>query len=399
VIGNLARMQLSSASSPADLAAMTSALPTIQDRVYLNAGTFGPMPQVAIDAMEAAAAREASDRYPHDMWERLDDAQVAARKRLASLVGASPEQVALMHTTHAGISTCMWGMDITPGDEIITTNEEHPGVLVPLRIMRDRRGARIRTVQWKSDPILLADAIAEQVTDRTVAVVLSHVSWVSGKVADLAAVRQRVGDNVLIIVDGAQGAGALPVDIGMGWDAYTVSGQKWTLGPSGSGALIVADPERWHPVMGGYFVTNDPHNPLDAPLQVTARRLEFSQESVVPLVGIAHALDFLTGTIGIARAHSHSVHLNAAARGILEPTLRRMHGASTPNNVMSGTAHLLICAVLPGTAPAITDHAASCGVSIRYLDDTHIRISLGAWNSEADVLELRAALESFAPCT
>ena len=81
-------------------------------------------------------------------------------------------------------------------------------------------------------------AIRAEITPRTRLLGLSHVSWINGALMPL---RELAGHGVPILVDGAQGAGAIPVDVEeLGVDFYTVSAQKWLLGPAATGALYVA---------------------------------------------------------------------------------------------------------------------------------------------------------------
>ncbi len=390
-------MTMPAAFTDAEVLSIRADLPTVHGRAYLNAGTFGPLPTATVDAMQAELLREAENRYPANVWEHLTECQASARAAFAHLLGAPTDSVALMHTTHAGISTCLWGLDLAPGDEIITTTEEHPGVLVPLRIMRDRRGISVTQVAWENDPADLARAIGAAVTPSTAAVVVSHVSWITGKIADLGMIREQIGADIPLIVDGAQGAGVVPVRwADASWDAYTVSGQKWTLGPSGSGCLAIRDPERFNPVMGGFFVTQDPTQPLTAPLSTHHARFEFSQEATIPLVGIVASLAFLEERIGVARAHAHAKARNAHARTLLEPALHDLTGSDTPAALMSGDAHLLVCSVPAGLAPTIVSFAAQHNVDIRYLDDASLRISLGSWTRDEDLQMLADIMQRIA---
>lgn len=390
-------MTTATAFSDAEVASIRADLPTVHGRAYLNAGTFGPLPSSTVDAMHSELAREAQNRYPANVWEHLTACQTSARNAFGELLGAPAEHVALMHTTHAGISTCLWGLDLTPGDEVVTTSEEHPGVLIPLRIMRDRRGISVRQVAWGDTPEQLADAIGAAITPHTAAVVVSHVSWVTGKIADLTMIRSQIGPNIPLIVDGAQGAAAIPVRWSDDdWDAYTVSGQKWSLGPSGSGCLAVRDPERFSPVMGGFFVTQDPTQPLSAPLSTHHSRFEFSQESTIPLVGIVESLRFLTERIGVDRALAHAKIRNAQVRTLLEPALRELAGSDADADLLSGEAHLVVCSVPAGLAPRIVSYAATHNVDVRYLDDASIRVSLGSWTTDDDVRMLVDVMERVA---
>lgn len=381
---------------PPDLEALRRIqLPETVERAYLNAGSLGPLPRVAVAAQQHQLAAEARERQPADMWERLGAAQAAARAAAAQLTGARPEHVCLQHTTHAGINTALWGLQLQPGDRIVTSAEEHPGVLVPLRVARDRCGIEIDIVPWDDDPTAFATAVRDACGASTRAVVVSHVSWATGKVADLALLRQSLPSTARLIVDGAQGAGALPVNAADGWDAYTVSGQKWPCGPNGSGALVLAGPERWQPTFGAFFTTTDPERSLDAPYQLDGRRFEHSQENILPLVGFAAAARLLLDEVGVERAAARSSALNEAARSLLAPVLANrlpaIHGSGA---ILHGEHHLLSIPVAHETAPHLVQALGARGVVIRNLGPSTLRISLGWWNDLDDLARCSRELDS-----
>lgn len=360
-------------------------LPAVQSVAYLNAGTLGPLPQPAIDAMDAERDYDVQVRQDALHWDRLLHVQVQARAELARLTGVAPDQVALMHSTHEGLNACIWGLDLRAGDVIVTTDEEHPGLLVPLRHARARLGVEVRTAAWKDDDDQLVDAICAQVDARTRAVALSHVSWLSGRIAPLAALRAALPAHVRIIVDGAQSAGVIPIEASAGWDAYTVSGQKWPCGPNGSGCVALADPEAWLPTAGAYMQITDHENILSSPVVADGRRLEQSQEALLPLAGIAASLAWLLDDVGVARAHAHARHLNARLRSQLSST-------GIHETMLHGSDHLLALDTPSGNAPEICAALLDAGLLTRPLETARLRISFGCWNTEAEIDELASAL-------
>lgn len=381
---------MTSPFSEDELAGIRAALPAVTaGTAYLNAGTLGPLPRPAIDAMAAERRYDEQVRQSPMHWDHLLELQHAARAAAARLTGAAPSQVALMHTTHEALNACLWGLDLRTGDTVVTTDEEHPGLLVPLRHLRERTGCEVRTAAWAHDDAAFVDAVAAQVDGSTRAVALSHVSWMSGRTAPLRELREALPDAVRIVVDGAQSAGMLAVDPA-DWDAYTVSGQKWPCGPNGSGALVLRDPSAWLPTFGAYLQVTDHADILHSPLVDDARRFEQSQESTGPLAGFAASVRWLLDDVGLRPALAHARHLNARAR-------EGLAACGIDTELLHGDAHLLSVDRPGGDAVEVASTLLERGVLVRPLGAARVRASFGCWNTEAEVDALVEALADASP--
>ncbi|HEY7380990.1 MAG TPA: aminotransferase class V-fold PLP-dependent enzyme [Gaiella sp.] len=215
--------------------------PVLQRVAYLNAGTFGPLARATVDAMQAEQERDlAHGRVGLATVERVLALRQDVRERIARLVGVEPGTVALTASTTDGCNIVLAGLGLEPGDEVITTTDEHFGLLGPLGVSP----AAVIVVEPDPEHILAA------VTPRTRLIAVSHVLWTTGAILPVRELRERSG--VPVLADGAQSAGAMPVDA-TGVDFYTVSGQKWLCGPDTTGALVVADPERLRIAFPSYF--------------------------------------------------------------------------------------------------------------------------------------------------
>ncbi len=153
------------------------------------------------------------------------------REAIAAVLGTTADFVALTDSTTRGCQIVVNGLGLSAEDEIVTTDQEHFGLIGPLHAS----GARVVVAEADEEALLAA------VTPRTRLIATSHVLWTTGRRLDLARLRQPNGPQLL--VDGAQSAGAIPVDLS-GADYYTVSAQKWLCSVDQSGALFVRDPER-----------------------------------------------------------------------------------------------------------------------------------------------------------
>ena len=177
--------------------ALRDEFPVLERVAYLNAGTDGPVPRAACELArgELTAQTEDGRLWPH--FERRHALTADLRAGYASLLGCDVDDVAVTTGTSYGLGSILAGLDVGPGDEIVTSDNEHPGLLGPLIAAR-HRGATVRAVPFAE----LADAVRATTT----LVAASHVNWITGEVApaDLAEVTAPV------ILDGAQGAGASP---------------------------------------------------------------------------------------------------------------------------------------------------------------------------------------------
>jgi L-cysteine/cystine lyase len=213
-----------------DPASFRAQFPVLERVSYLNAGTEGPVPQRAAQAAHRRVALEANEgRCGRPYFESVIDLAKRARAGYARVLGCDPSELALTGSTTDGVNTVVAALDLRSGDEVITSDEEHPGLLAPLGRARRRHGITIKVVPFAEVP--------GEVSAGTRLVACSHVSWVSGRVMDVPAL---LAAGAPVLLDAAQAIGAIPVDVRtLGCDFYACSGQKWLCGPEGTGCLYV----------------------------------------------------------------------------------------------------------------------------------------------------------------
>ena len=208
--------------------------PVLERFAYLNAGTLGPLSRPTLAAMgDRLRFDQEQGRGGHDWFASVLELRSRVREQLATVIGASPAQMALTGSTTDGCNIVLSGLELGPNDEVVTTDSEHPGLLLPLHVS----GARVRVAEVAARPT--ADALStilSSITPRTRLLALSHVLWTTGQVMPVHELKRESG--LPVLVDGAQSVGAIPVDVGE-LDYYTVSCQKWLCGPEPLGALYV----------------------------------------------------------------------------------------------------------------------------------------------------------------
>lgn len=288
------------------LAAVRAALPALDAGIYLNTGSVGPLPAETAAAMAEIADYELRTGRAHpDYWtetlQRLDE----ARASIAAVLTADVGDIALTHSTSDGVSLGVWSIDWDAGDKAVSTTLEHPGGVGALYNLRARLGIDIDFVDVapERDDDEVVAAFDEAIDDRTRAVVLSHVLWASGRVMPLeriAAIAHERG--AFVIVDGAQSAGALRVELApTGADVYAIPAQKWLLGPEGMGAVAVSPQarDRLAPSFGGHLNFASSDSIGAATRWPDARRFESSNFHRPSIVGMARSIGWMSMFIGL----------------------------------------------------------------------------------------------------
>jgi L-cysteine/cystine lyase len=339
---------------------------------YLNAGTFGPLPRVTVEAMEAVQRSELVEgRSNRPYFEQALADRERLREAFAALIGAGPGCVALTTSTTEGCNIAIGGLGIGPGDEVVTTDSEHPGLFGGLVAS----GATLRIAAIRDVPAAdILPALEAQITPRTRLIGVSHVSWLTGAVLPIA---ELAGRGIPLLVDGAQAAGTIPVDIGkLGCDFYTVSAQKWLLGPAATGALYVR-PDRVEDTrvaFPSYFSWRLP----DYELVEGAGRFEGSWTPVASVVGMLASFDFMAEA-----GEDRFAHARRAAERCHERLLER--GA----DVVTEPGQATLVSWRADDPPALAASLAEAGVVVRDLPGTgFVRASCGFWTSEDDLERL-----------
>jgi L-cysteine/cystine lyase len=342
--------------------------PVLDSIAFLNAGTFGPLARPVVEAMAAALERDlAEGRSGRAYFDETIALRDEARRAFASLVETEPERVALTGSTTDGCAIVLRGIGVGPGDEVVTTTDEHFGLLGPL-------GATpAKVVVVPPDP----EAILAAITPRTRLIATSQVTWTTGAVLPLAELREQSG--VPVLADGAQSVGAIP-SVARGVDFLTISGQKWLCGPDCSGALVVADTERVSVTSPSYFAQRsyEPDGAFEA--QPDARRFEPGWWSQATLRGMLAALE-LRPEWWFERAWTAAER----CRALLGPRVE----------LVTPPARATLVAFRPEEEPeTVVARLHEAGVHVREIPGRGlVRVSCGWWTSDDDLERLVAALD------
>jgi selenocysteine lyase/cysteine desulfurase len=349
--------------------------PVLERVVYLNSGTDGPVPRRGFEAASAQLRRELEEgRVGRPHFDRLMEAGAALRERLAEALGCSAADVALTGSTTDGVSTALSALPLGRGDEVVTSDVEHPGLLAPLEAARRRRGFTVRFVPF--------DELAGSVGPATRLVACSHVSWADGRVADVDALRST---GVPLLYDGAQGLGAMQLDMrALGCDFYAASGQKWLCGPDGSGSLYVRAEvaEQLDPPWPSYASLVDAEHASELIPHPGARRFDMGVPAGPPTAWSLAAISLLQEA-GLAWVSDRAASL---AERLVE--MLRERGLE-----VAPRGRTTLVSWRSEDPEGDVARLAIDGVVVRYLPGRGlVRASVGAWNSEEDLERLLAGL-------
>lgn len=265
--------------------------PVTENLIYLNHAAVAPLSRRAAGALKALADDALlTGSHHYDKWL---ETYAGLRSAAARLIGAAPQEIAIVKNTSEGISMVATGLQWRPGDKVVTFVEEFPANYLPWSNL-EKRGIQVERLSI-ADPLDRLDAACRGA--RLLAV--SFVQYLSGFRADLTALgeicRRR---DCLFLVDAIQGLGAFPVDVRTaGIHFLAADGHKWLLGPEGCGVLYVNQnvQDLVTPVEFGWtnVARYGDYSARDLALRPDAGRYECGTLNTIGCYGLRAAIDFL----------------------------------------------------------------------------------------------------------
>lgn len=215
------------------------------DRTYinLNNGGVSPSPRIVQEAMRRYL--DYSNHAPTlTMWQHLEHQIESVRRRLARAYGCSPDEMAITRNASEALEICQFGLDLQPGDEVITTDQDYPRMLNTWRQRERRDRIVVRKVSFPVPPPSLddlAERMERAVTPRTRVIHFCHITNLTGQIFPVKRIcrfgRER---GIEVIVDGAHAFAHFPfTHADLDCDYYGTSLHKWLTAPHGTGFLYV----------------------------------------------------------------------------------------------------------------------------------------------------------------
>ena len=375
--------------------------------VYLDNAATTQKPKAVLEAMDAYYERHNANvhRGVHLLSQEATEAFEAAREAVRGFVNAaSTKEVVFTRGTTEAINLVAqsWGRaNLRPGDEIVVTAMEHHSNIVPWQLVAKATGAVLKAAPIDDAGDLPLDAFARTLSERTRLVAVTHVSNALGTVVPVREVVRLARERgAVVLVDGAQAAAHVPIDVrALDADFYAFSGHK-VYGPTGIGALygkeaLLAAMPPWQG--GGDMIRTVSFE--GSTWNELPYKFEAGTPDVAGAVGLHAAIGWLQG-IGVERAAAHEAALLARGTEVLQgvPGVRLVgtapHKASVLSFTVEGVHPHDVGTILDLEGVAIrTGHHCAQPVMARFGLPATARASLAVYNVESDLEALRRGLE------
>jgi cysteine desulfurase/selenocysteine lyase len=314
---------------PRSLAEIRADFPVLERRVngkplvYVDNAATAQKPASVIEAISSYYRNSNANihRSMHELASEATELYEDGRARIARFIGARPEEVVFVRNATEAINLVRftWAREqVTADDTVVITRMEHHSNVVPWQLLCEEKGARLAYLELDGDGRLDLDGLDALLGSGSVKLVaLAHVSNVLGTINPVAEVSRRAHEaGAKVLIDGAQAAPQLPVDVGeTGADFYALTGHKM-LGPTGIGVLWGRREllEEMPPFLGGGSMIRavEDHYSTWAALP---QKFEAGTPAIAEAAGLAKAADYLDGLgMEAVRAHERDVTAYALER-------------------------------------------------------------------------------------
>jgi len=216
---------------------------TDRSMINLNNGGVHPSPKVVVDAMKKYM--DFSNGAPaHNSWKYLRPRKELIRKKIADTFGCSPEEIAITRNVTEALHIPLLGLELKPGDEILTTTHDYPSMKNAILQREKREGVKVKTFSFPYPPgdiNVLSDLFEKNVTPRTKMILLCHITNLTGQIFPVKAICRMARERgIEVVIDGAHSiAHFVFKQKDIDCDIFGANLHKWMMAPIGTGFLYV----------------------------------------------------------------------------------------------------------------------------------------------------------------
>ncbi len=360
--------------------------------INLNNGGVSPSPRVVHEAFKRYL--DISNQSPvYHMWQVLEPNREGIRRRLAASFGCDTEELALTRNASEALQIAQLGLDLAPGDEVVTSNQDYGRMLDTWdqRVARDR--ITVKKISFPVPPPSLAEVTRRfeaAITPRTKVLHLSHITNLTGQILPVRDIcRMARARGITTIVDGAHAYGHFPFTVAdLECDYYGTSLHKWLLAPVGTGFLYVR-----RPLIKGHWALT----PASGRLADDIRKFEeVGTHPAANHLAIAEALVFQQ-TIGIERKAARLRYLRRRWSDRLRPNTR-FHLLTSDDPAQAGAIGTVgIDGVDPARLAAhLWDKQRIIVTPIKHAEFEGVRVTPNLYTTLDEVDTFAAAMEQIA---
>jgi cysteine desulfurase/selenocysteine lyase len=280
--------------------------PVLREVTYLDSAATSQKPLPVVAAVDEYFTKYCGSysRGAHRLSRLTTEKYEDARTAVAGFLGVPPRNTVFTRNTTEGVNMVAYGLEWRKGDHVVTTVVEHHSNLLPWLRLKEK-GVSVSVVDSDQYGIVPPEAIEQAITDRTRIIAITHVSNFFGSVQDLRAVAGIARKHgVMLLIDAAQSAGEMPLDLGeIGCDFACLPGHKGLLGPQGTGILYIREPEKLQPVFVGggtvHTVTTGSFTFDEIP-----SRFEYGTPNIPGVIGLGRGTEYVKA-LGVRDIERH----------------------------------------------------------------------------------------------
>ena len=370
--------------------------PAVQNHAYFSTSGFSPKPDPVIEETARwIRFQNQGPALPH-VAEKMNELLETARATAASAFKANSSEIVLGENTTVGINVVANGFDWEAGDNLILSNDEHPGNLIPWYNIATRYGVELRFAKATEDYSQFLEEFTALLDNRTRVVSISHLSRYTGlrfPVREMIDIAHR--KDVPVLLDGAQAFGSIPVDVkAIDCDFYAFSGHKYIMAPQGTGGLYVrGDRIKW---LKPSWIGSHSERKFDLEgnyeLLDEAKRFEFGTRNLADQAGFTKALK-MWESIGWQRVYDYIRRYTDRLKSALEAVPNMI--LSTPREFEKSSG--IVTFEIPGLKAAditssLLDEEKILVSPVDYTSE-RIRVSTHVFNTEEETDRLIGGLK------